>query len=147
MTFWRRRTAQVHRRNLRRGHCRASADRTPRAPGEPGVRLCCYLDVRQLPALTGAYQPTIGAALVTATIMLSAPTAQALPSQLFPVRPIARNTLAFWPPGPVRPIVRNTLNLFPPDPVQPPGDGDGGGDITLNRPAPGGHRGRRRWPT
>ncbi|GGQ32786.1 DUF6207 family protein [Streptomyces griseomycini] len=27
----------------------ASADRTAHEPGEPGVRLCCYLDLRQQP--------------------------------------------------------------------------------------------------
>ncbi|MFH8899120.1 DUF6207 family protein [Streptomyces coeruleorubidus] len=29
----------------------ASADRTTRVPGEPGVRLRCFLDLRQLPAV------------------------------------------------------------------------------------------------
>ncbi|MET8957146.1 DUF6207 family protein [Streptomyces sp. NPDC004533] len=34
----------------------ATDDRTTRTPGEPGVRLCCYLDLRQ--ELTGVVGPT-----------------------------------------------------------------------------------------
>ncbi|MBL3671478.1 hypothetical protein JL475_37485 [Streptomyces sp. M2CJ-2] len=44
----------------------ATADRTTRAPGEPGVRLRCYLDLRQ--ELTAVVGPVVGPTVEPTTV-------------------------------------------------------------------------------